>query len=127
MSFTVTPLVSGGYLVEGQDSKGVEGTTVLHSQSWDYVQHLRTHEVAEKDFDAIVEEFFAPLTDAAAAFNAKLAGPTNEWGSVTIGETVEGKTARTLDLDEAGIVLRILDETDGSSLRWVSGDLVAVL
>jgi hypothetical protein len=127
MTFTVTPLVSGGYLVEGQDSKGVEGTTVLHSQSWDYVQHLRTHEVAEAEFDEMVSEFFKPLTDAADAFNAKLAGPSNTWGTVTIGETIEGKTARTLDLDEAGIVLRILDETDGSSLRWVGGDLVAVL
>ena len=34
---------------------------------------LRTHEVAQAEFDATVEEFFAPLTDAAAAFNAKLA------------------------------------------------------
>lgn len=127
MTFTVTALVSGGYLVEGQDSKGVDGTTVLHSQSWDYVQHLRTHEVAEAEFNATVEEFFQPLTDAADALKAKLAGPTNEWGSVTIGETVEGKQARTLDLDEAGIILRILDETDGSSLRWVGGSLVAVL
>ena len=127
MTFTVTPLVSGGYLVEGQDSKGVDGTTVLHSKSWDYVQHLRTHEVAEAEFNDTVEAFFKPLTDAAEAFNAKLGGPTNEWGTVTIGETVEGTTARTLELDEAGIILRILDETDGSSLRWVNGDLVAVL
>ena len=127
MAFTVTALVSGGYLVEGTDSKGVDGTTVLHSQAWDYVNHVRTHEVAEAEFDATVEAFFKPLTDAASEFNAKLAGPTNEWGTVTIGETVEGKQARTLDLDEAGIVLRILDESDGSSLRWVSGSLVAVL
>jgi hypothetical protein len=131
MTFTVTPLVSGGYLVEGQDSKGVDGTTVLHSQSWDYVQHLRTHEVAEAEFNDTVEAFFKPIVDAADAFNAKLAGPTNQWGTVTIGETVEGKQARTLDLDEAGIVLRILDETDGGSLRWVSAGgtdvLVAVL
>jgi len=127
MTFTVTPLVSGGYLVEGQDSKGVDGTTVLHSKSWDYVQHLRTHEVAEAEFNDTVEAFFKPLTDAAEAFNAKHGGPTNEWGTVTIGETVEGTTARTLELDEAGIILRILDETDGSSLRWVNGDLVAVL
>ena len=75
----------------------------------------------------MVSEFFKPLTDAADAFNAKLARPTNMWGTVTIGETVEGKTARSFELDEAGIVLRILDETDGSSLRWVNGDLVAVL
>lgn len=127
MTFTVTPLVSGGYLVEGQDSKGVEGTTVLHSASWDYVLHVKAHEVADAEFNATVEEFFKPLTDAAEAHVKALAGPTNEWATVTVGETVEGKTARTLELDEAGIILRILDETDGSSLRWVNGDLVAVL
>lgn len=127
MTFSVTALVSGGYLVEGQDSKGAEGTTVLHSEAWDYVQHVRTHEVADAEFNATVEEFFKPLTDAADARLKALAGPTNEWGTVTVGETVEGKTARTLELDEAGIILRILDETDGSSLRWVNGSLVAVL
>lgn len=127
MTFTVTPLVSGGHLVEGQDSKGVEGTTVLTSDSWDYVLHLRAHEVADADFEAAVDKFFAPLTKAADKARALLAGPTNEWGHVTIGEDVEGKSARAIDLDEHGILLRILDETDGSSLRWVADDLVAVL
>ena len=127
MTFTVTPLVSGGYLVEGQDIKGVVDTTVLRSEAWDYVLHLRAHEVADADFDATVRDFFAPLTDAAEAHRQTVAGPRNEWATVTFGEDVEGKQARTLELDESGVVLRILDETDGSSLRWVGGSLVAVL
>ena len=127
MTFTVTPLVSGGHLVEGQDSKGVEGTTVLTSDAWDYVLHLRAHEVADADFSKVVEKFFKPLTDAADKAAALVAGPKNEWGTVTVGESVEGHVARNIELDEQGIVLRILDETDGSSLRWVAGDLVAVL
>lgn len=127
MTFTTTPLVSGGYLVEGQDSAGVSGTTVLRSESWDFVQHLRNHEVAQEEFDLQVEAFFKPLTEAADAAKAKIAGPTNEWGTVKVGESVEGKSAREVTLDESGILLRILAETDGSSLRWVGGSLVAVL
>jgi hypothetical protein len=127
VTFSVTPLVSGGYLVEGTDSKGVDGTTVLHSASWDYVQHARAHVTADAEFEASVDKFFKPLIKAADAHAALLAGPINEWGTVTLGEEVEGKSARNVELDEQGIVLRILDETDGSSLRWVGGDLVAVL
>ena len=127
MTFTVTPLVSGGHLVEGQDSKGVDGTTVLHSASWGYVQHLKIHEVADAEFDATVEAFFAPLTDAAEAHVAALTPASSKFTSVKFGEDVEGKSARTVELDEAGVVLNILDSTDGSSLRWVNGTLVAVL
>jgi hypothetical protein len=127
MQFTTVPLVSGGYLVEGQDSAGVSGTTVLRSESWDFVQSLRNHEVAQEEFDLQVEAFFKPLTEAADAAKAKIAGPANKWGTVEIGEAVEGKSVRKVDLDESGIILRILDETDGSSLRWVGGSLVAVL
>jgi hypothetical protein len=127
MTFSVTPLVSGGYLVEGQDSKGAEGTTVLHSDRWDYVLHQRNHVVAQEAFDLAVDEFFKPLTEAAEAHNKLIAGPTNEWGTVTIGEKIEGRNPVSVNLDEDGIILRILDETDGSSLRWVNGKLVAVL
>jgi hypothetical protein len=122
----VTPLVSGGYLVEGQDSKGVEGSTILKSDRWDYVQHLRAHEVADADFEKAVEKFFKPLTDAAEKAKAAVLGNTNELGTITVGEVVEGKSAQVIELDEAGILLRLIDEGKTDQLRWVGGNLIAV-
>lgn len=121
--FEVTPLLDGRTLVEGTDIKGVEGRTVLSSPAWSAVLDYRKQDEAMAEFDKTVEAFFAPLTEAAD----KLAETTvNPWATVTIGESVEGVTAREVKLDEQGIILRLLAETDGSMLRWVGNDLVAV-
>ncbi len=121
--FEVTPLLDGRTLVEGTDIKGVEGRTVLSSPAWQAVLDYRKQDEAMAEFDKTVEAFFAPLTEAAD----KLAETTvNPWATVTIGESVEGVTAREVKLDEQGIILRLLAETDGSMLRWVGNDLVAV-
>jgi hypothetical protein len=121
--FEVTPLLNGRTLVEGTDIKGVEGRTVLSSPAWQAVLDYRKQDEAMAEFDKTVEAFFAPLTEAAD----KLAETTvNPWATVTIGESVEGVTAREVHLDEQGIILRLLAETDGSMLRWVGNDLVAV-
>ena len=121
--FEVTPLLDGRTLVEGSDIKGVEGRTVLSSPAWQAVLDYRKQDEAMAEFDKTVEAFFAPLTEAAD----KLAETTvNPWATVTIGESVEGVTAREVKLDEQGIILRLLAETDGSMLRWVGNDLVAV-
>lgn len=121
--FEVTPLLDGRTLVEGTDIKGVEGRTVLSSPAWQAVLDYRKQDEAMAEFDKTVEAFFAPLTEAAD----KLAETTvNPWATVTIGESVEGVTAREVKLDEQGIILRLLAETDGSMLRWVGNDLVAI-
>ena len=121
--FEVTPLLDGRTLVEGSDIKGVEGRTVLSSPAWQAVLNYRKQDEAMVEFDKTVEAFFATLTEAAD----KLAETTvNPWATVTIGESVEGVTAREVKLDEQGIILRLLAETDGSMLRWVGNDLVAV-
>ena len=124
--FIVTPLINAQYLVTGTDITGQSGTVVLESEAWDFVKHLRAHEVADAEFDVAVEAFFAPIVDAAAKARATVARPGNQWATVTFGEDVEGSKARTIELDTAGIILRILEETDGSALRWANGQLVAV-
>ena len=127
MTLSSTPLLSGGYLVKGTDSAGNKGSTILTSERWDMVKHLRAHAVAEEVFDAAVEEFFAPLTAAVDEASALLAKPTNQWGSVTLGEQVEGHEAQVIELDEDGIILRILEEGNQNLLLWVGDDkLVAI-
>jgi hypothetical protein len=127
MAFEITPLVSGGYLVEGNDFKGNSGSTILRSARWDLVKHLRTHEVATEEFNLMVTEFFAPITAAADKAKALIAGPTAEWGTVTITEGTEGKAGQIIELDEQGILLRLLDEDQVDKLRWVNNELVATV
>jgi hypothetical protein len=126
MTFTTTPLLNGGYLVEGTDTKGVEGTTILDSNSWDALVHLRTHKLAQEDFDQVVGEFFAPLVEAADKARAQLKGAAQDWGTVTLGEKVTGHEAEIVQLDSDGIILRLLDEGHDDLLRWVGSRLVAV-
>lgn len=125
--FTVTPLMGGGTLVEGSDITGKEGRTILVSDRWDAVKAVRAHNEAQMVFDAAVTEFFQPIVDAAEAAKG-IAHPTAEdWSRVVISEGVDGTEAEVINLDMDGILLRLLEETDGSQLRWVGEDtLVAV-
>ena len=126
MTFTTTNLINGGVLVEGTDVAGYIGRTILHSDAWTMVQHLRAHEIADAEFDQVVEEFFKPLTDAADKARALVAGPTQDWGTVTLGEQVQGHEAEVIRLDADGILLRLLDEGKSDLLRWVDNTLVAI-
>ena len=123
--FEVTPLLTGGTMVKGTDVTGAEGSTVLWSDAWQAVQMAKAQSEAMAEFDASVETFFAPLTEAAdklATFNQP-----SEWETVTIGEKVEGQDVKVIRLDHDGVLLRLLAETDGSQLRWLDAStLVAV-
>lgn len=123
--FEVTPLADGRTLVEGADARGKEGSIALWSPAWTAYQEFLVKTEAMAKFDKTVEDFFAPLVEA----SEELATATEDtWAEITVGENVEGVTARTFRLDPAGRILRILAETDGSSLRWINNgtELVAV-
>lgn len=125
--FTVTPLMGGGVLVEGTDVTGKEGRTILVSDKWEMLQSVRAHNKATEVFDAQVEEFFKPLTDAAAAAQAIAHPVTEDWSRVVLSEATPGVEAEVIVLDMDGVILRLLDETDGSMLRWIGEDtLVAI-
>lgn len=125
--FTITPLLGGGTLVEGTDITGKSGRTILISDRWDAVQSVRAHMRASEAFDEVVQEFFAPLTEAAEAAQAIAHPATTEWSRVTITEGTEFEPAEVVSLDMDGVLLRLLHETDGSTLRWIGEDtLVAI-
>jgi hypothetical protein len=125
--FTVTPLLGGGTLVEGTDVTGKEGRTILLSDKWDAVKSVRAHIAASEAFDEVVTEFFKPLTDAAEMATAIAHPASADWSKVTIVEGTEGVPAEVVSLDMDGVILRLLEETDGAMLRWIGEDtLVAI-
>ena len=125
--FTITKLLGGGTLVEGADITGKEGRTILLSDKWDMLQSVRAHKEAQSVFDEQVEEFFKPLTDAAEQAVALAHPQSEDWSRVVLTEATEGVEAEVIELDMDRVLLRLLEETDGSMLRWISDDvLVAV-
>jgi hypothetical protein len=122
MEFMTQTLLTGGYLVTGVDSTGNEGTAVLRSPAWDRVLQFRSYQSKSEAYEQAVEEFFAPLLEAVAQVEGDA---PKDWKSITLDPGVQGIKSVTVDLDEAGIVLRLVEE-DPSCLRWVEGALVAV-
>ncbi len=125
--FTTKKLVGGNTYVKGIDEDGVEGTQVLNSPAWEQVVQWRTQKEADVTFNTAVQDFFAPLVAAAKAREAVDESPAGT--VVMLEEPTEGTSGSpefSIELDEDGVVLRALAETDGSSLRWVNGKLVVL-
>lgn len=128
MTFVTTPAIGGGVLVEGTDSKGVDGQTILRSEKYDQLLELRALKEAQTEFEGEVDKVFGPIIAAAEKFEASTAKPRTGY-FVTVVQGTEGVDAEPtieVELDEQGIVLYLLEQSKHTSLRWVNGDLVAL-
>lgn len=127
MTFTTTPLIGGGTLVEGTDSAGKDGSVILRSELWDQVVAYRAKARAQVGFDAALKEFFKPLTDATDAFRAS--AEDDEDSVVVLDEGtahVQGEEPKRIHLDPDGIVLKLLSEHRHASLRWIANGTALV-
>jgi hypothetical protein len=124
--FTATPLVSGGYMVEGTDATGVSGVTKLTSPAWDKYLEVAAHEAASAVFDEAVSAFVQPLVEAAEEAAALAAKPGQGWDQIVLSEAEPGRPGLALDLDEDGVLLYVIHSEEYDILRWIGGSLVAV-
>lgn len=125
--FTATQLLNPEeFKVTGVDDAGVSGETKLVSPEWAEVLARRVHKEASEKFDSAMGKFFAPL-EAELDEIARIAHPsTNQWSEYVLDEGVEGVPAVRVKLNTHGQYLRMIEETDGSKLSWLNGELVAV-
>lgn len=123
MPFTIKKTVDDRWFVAGEDADGTFGQTILASESWNMLQEFRQHLDDVDATNAAAEEFFAPLK---AKLDAIKRPDRKDWSRVVLSESVEGQPEEGIILDAHGTILRILDETDGSSLRWVGNELIAL-
>lgn len=124
--FTATPLISGGYMVEGTDANGVQSVTKLVSPAWDKYLEISAHEEASTVFNEAVSAFVQPLVEAAEAARELAAKPGAGWDRIVLSEGSPGKPGLTLDLDEDGVLLWVIYSEEFELLRWVGGQLVAI-
>ena len=123
MGFTTRSVVGGGVFVEGTDIVGNTGSTILFDHAWAAWQQHIQQDAAMEEYDAAVTAFFAPLVEAAEAVKADA---KKDWSTIVVDEACPSVPGRGIHLGHDGVILRIIDETDGSSLRWVNGSLIAL-
>jgi uncharacterized protein (DUF924 family) len=126
MSFNTKQLVNNRVLVEGTDVSGTEGQTVIDGTQWAEVQSRKDFNHATEAFDKAVEEFFAPLAEAAEQANKALERPEDSLGYIVLEEQVEGTPANAgqlVKLTKDSQILRLIEEGNSDRLVWVEGDL----
>lgn len=125
-TFNTTNLVDGRVLVTGEDQFGTSGKAVLDGSQWAEINRRDEYSQATDAFDRAVEEFFAPLTDAADKLEGALRRPTDSLGYVVLEEAVEGtpaKAEKLIKLTKDSMVLRVLESGDNDRLVWVDEHL----
>lgn len=125
--FTTTQLVNNRVMVAGTDIFSVSNSTVLDGKEWADIKALKTQGENHEDFDQAVRDFFAPLTDAADAFN-KVSAPVLDPASYVViqegSEGIEGQVEVLHHLSQDSVILRLLEQDPSSErLIWVGDDL----
>jgi hypothetical protein len=128
MTLVTRPTADGGTLVEGTDARGTDGITVLYSEKWNAVVAMREHKIDESEFKDVVDQIFGPLMEKADEIRNRR-NKNVDLTRVVITEGTEGVEEVAVDLagDSQGTALKLLDEGKADLLRWVNGQLVAVL
>lgn len=124
--FTLQNLTNDRVLVKGTDASGTTGTTVLFATEWRSIKAHKDYQSATADFEAKVEEFFAPLTEAAEKLNAAHAPKVDPITYVVLEEGVEataGAERTVLKLGRDSVVLRLIEAGDFDRLVWVDDSL----
>lgn len=129
MTFTINRLVGGRAVVSGTDKFGTTNQVVVDTTQWDEINASTAFDQATEAFEAAVEDFFKPLTEAAEKINKQLNKPNDPLSYVVLHEGSEGVPAQAeqlIKLNKDSIVLRLVGAGNTDRLVWV-GDNLEVL
>lgn len=130
MSFTMQTLVNDRVLVTGQDVTGTTGKVVLDGSQWVEINGRDDVSKAEAAFEAAVEEFFAPITEAAEKLSKSLERPTDPSSYIVLQEAVEAvgpRPAQLVKLTRDSQIIRLIEEGQTDRLIWVGDDELEIL
>ena len=127
MTFNLTMLAGDQALVTG--SKKAQ-RCVLDASQWIQIKQHQARIEAEEVFDATVEEFYKPLTEAAGEYESRLgqimkADPAFDYVIQPGAEGTEETSRVVYYLDNASAILRMIESGDTSRLIWV-GDQILI-
>lgn len=127
MYFNTTALAGDQFLVEGSDARGHHDSTVVDGRQWMRLTRNNQRRDALAKFDSEVEEFFAPLVEAAEA--AQTAGRLELDPLLYVVEQegsagTPGSREIVTELEPGSVILRAIEEGHLDRLLWVKGELL---
>lgn len=126
MTFNTIPLTGDRVLVRGTDIHGSTGECTLDASQWNELNARTDLDRAQRAFDDAVQEFFAPLTEAAEKAKRSIELPEDSAAFVVIDEGSEGEARRprqVVRLTRDSMVLRLIEDGNTDRLIWVNGEL----
>jgi hypothetical protein len=124
--FTTKNLTNERVLVQGADVDGVKGQVVLDASQWLELKARADVKTAGAEFDTAVEEFYAPLLEAAERVGKALERPTDSLAHVVLDEGEEprmGRAPQIVHLTKDSMILRLIEDGNTDRLVWVGDDL----
>ena len=125
-SFGTTALTYDRFLIEGTDSKGTIGKTVVNGGQFLQLKDVTKDSAAHEAFDKAVEKFYAPITKAVAALEAAHIANAEDLFTEVIQpavQSISGQPAITVRLEHETVVLRLIEAGDYDRLIWVGDSL----
>ena len=129
--FTITQLAGHRALVQGTDTFGNVGKTVIDSTEWDSIkEHVGQHGAADA-YEEALADFFAPLNNALAEIEDAAKPVVDDLFQVVIQEGSEGvapQAAEVATLSHESAILRIIEsDATGARLVWVTEDQLEIV
>ena len=124
--FSTINLVDNKVLVSGTDATGETGQVILDGTQWAELTAKVKHEQAHDDFDTAVEEFFAPLLQAADKLEATAVINEDPISFIDFGQDIDPTPAQRstrVHLTRDSIILRLIENRDFERLIWVGEKL----
>jgi len=125
-TFAARPLAGERSLITGTDDQGVAHKVVLDSS--EFLARKFNHQVdlAQEDFDAKVEAFYAPIIEAAEAIGQQLE-PTRDPAFYDViseeVEGVEGQRERVIHLRQDTVILNMIESGNTDRLVWIDDSI----
>ena len=126
MTFDLTMLAGGHALVTGSKP---EQHCVLDASQWIQIKQHQARIKAEEVFDATVEEFYKPLTEAAGEYESRLgqimkADPAFDYVLQPGAEGTEKTSRKVYYLNNASAILRMIESGNTDRLIWVNDQIL---
>ena len=125
-TFNTKALAGDRLLVTGNPDQ----QTILYVEQWNRLKRAQGVDALYADFDAKIEEFFAPLIEAQEKLDKAMVPVIDPAFTIVVNEGKElqcGEPAVVIELDNDSAIARLIETGQLERLIWVGDNVIDIL